>query len=408
MIKRELYLKKIRKLIDKEEIKVITGVRRSGKTCLLKLIKEELIERGVNEKNIFYITFESAKFDSIKNYNDLNDYIFNTLSNSKINNEIEKIYLLFDEIQLVENWEKSINSFRVDLNADIYITGSNSNLLTGDLATLLAGRYIRIPIFPFSFKEIFEYYENKGNEITELKKIYLFEEYLNYGGFPGLLKYDSFEKLDYLRDIYDSIVLNDVLSRNNIKNIDLLKKLIQYVINTIGQPFSSPSISKYLKNEGIKSSPKSILNYMQCISNSFLIYNAKREDLKGKTILKSYEKYYLVDIGFYYLFNDQNNRSMGSLLENIVYIELLRRGYTVTIGKLNNLEVDFVCKKPGEIFYVQVSETILGEETRKRELKPFDKIKDNYPKYIFTLDSFKLPVDSYIHKNIIDFLLEDY
>ncbi|MDO5850265.1 MAG: ATP-binding protein, partial [Methanobacteriaceae archaeon] len=327
MIKRELYLKKIRKLIDKEEIKVITGVRRSGKTCLLKLIKEELIERGVNEKNIFYITFESAKYDFIKDYTDLNDYIFKIIpneSNIEFNNEYndeskfesnEKVYLLFDEIQLVENWEKSINAFRVDLNADIYITGSNSNLLTGDLATLLAGRYISIPIFPFSFKEIIEYYDSKNIEITEMKKIQLFQEYLDYGGFPGLLKYDSFEKLDYLRDIYDSIVLNDVLSRNNIKNMDLLKKLIQYVINTIGQPFSSTSISKYLKNEGVKSSPKTILNYMQCISNSFLIYNAKREDLKGKTILKSYEKYYLVDIGFYYLFNDKNNRSMGSLLE---------------------------------------------------------------------------------------------
>lgn len=403
MIKRELYLKKIRKLINKEEIKVITGVRRSGKTCLLRLIKEELLGMGVSEENIHYITFESAKFDSIKDYRDLNEYIFKITADNK-----GKVYLLFDEIQFVDNWEKSINAFRVDLNADIYITGSNSDLLTGDLATLLSGRYIRINIYPFSFKEILDYYKNKGVIITEDKKLKLFNQYLNYGGFPGLLKYDSFEKLDYLRDIFDTIVLNDILLKNNIKNTHLLQKLILYIINTISQPFSSVSISKFLKNEGIKTTPKTILNYMNYITKSFLFYGAKREDLRGKSILKSNEKYYIVDQGLYYLFNDENKRSMGSLLENIVYVELIRRGYNVTIGKLNGFEVDFVCKKPNETFYIQVSESILGEDTRKRELRPFEKIRDNYPKYILTLDNYNLPTGSYIQKNIIDFLLEEY
>ncbi len=403
MIKRELYLKKIRKLINKEEIKVITGVRRSGKTCLLRLIKEELLGMGVSEENIHYITFESAKFDSIKDYHDLNEYIFKITADNK-----GKVYLLFDEIQFVDNWEKSINAFRVDLNADIYITGSNSDFLTGDLATLLSGRYIRINVYPFSFKEILDYYKNKGVIITEDKKLKLFNQYLNYGGFPGLLKYDSFEKLDYLRDIFDTIVLNDILLKNNIKNTHLLQKLILYIINTISQPFSSVSISKFLKNEGIKTTPKTILNYMNYITKSFLFYSAKREDLRGKSILKSNEKYYIVDQGLYYLFNDENKRSMGSLLENIVYIELIRRGYNVTIGKLNGFEVDFLCKKPNETFYIQVSESILGEDTRKRELRPFEKIRDNYPKYILTLDNYNLPTGSYIQKNIIDFLLEEY
>ena len=358
---------------------------------------------GVSEENIHYITFESAKFDSIKDYRDLNEYIFKITADNK-----GKVYLLFDEIQFVDNWEKSINAFRVDLNADIYITGSNSDLLTGDLATLLSGRYIRINIYPFSFKEILDYYKNKGVIITEDKKLKLFNQYLNYGGFPGLLKYDSFEKLDYLRDIFDTIVLNDILLKNNIKNTHLLQKLILYIINTISQPFSSVSISKFLKNEGIKTTPKTILNYMNYITKSFLFYGAKREDLRGKSILKSNEKYYIVDQGLYYLFNDENKRSMGSLLENIVYVELIRRGYNVTIGKLNGFEVDFLCKKPNETFYIQVSESILGEDTRKRELRPFEKIRDNYPKYILTLDNYNLPTGSYIQKNIIDFLLEEY
>lgn len=397
LIKREKYIQKFFKLKDKEEIKIITGVRRCGKTCFLKLIEKELLNSNIKRENIIFISFESAKYDFINNYRDLNDYIFKITENLN-----GKIYLLFDEIQFVENWEKSINAFRIDIDSDIYITGSNSKLLSGEFATLLSGRYISINMFPFSFKEYVDYFgETLNIEV-------LFQEYLKYGGFPGLLKYGEFEKQDYIRDIHDTIVLNDILARNKIYDVNLLKKLIEYIINTIGQIFSSVSISKYLKNQGIKTSPKTILNYMDFISNSFLIYGVKKEDFKGKSIFKNNNKYYVVDPAFYCLLNDESEWSMRSLLENIVFLELLRRGYNVTIGKVGDLEVDFICKKFGKKVYIQVSETILGEETRERELKSLKKINDNYPKYILTLDTFKFPSEGILHENIVDFLLGDF
>ena len=424
MFKRELYLKKIRKMIDKEEVKIITGIRRSGKTCLLKLIENELIERGIPEENIIYISFESAKYDHINNYKDLNDCIFEITKDIK-----GKIYLLFDEIQMVENWEKSINSYRIDLDSDIYITGSNSKLLSGEFATLLSGRYIRINVFPFSFKEYVEYsmeksdmtnYEQNYNPLklvnSSAEKLYSynplfisqFQNYISFGGFPALIKYDDMEKFDYIRDIYDSVILRDILERNKIKDIDLLKRLIKYAISTTGQTFSSLSISKYLKSEGIKTSPKTILNYMDQMTNSFLIYKAQREDIKGKNMLKSLEKYYVVDNSFYHMFNDEETWDMGSILESIVYIELLRRGYRVTVGKIDNEEVDFVARKNNQVIYIQVAETIMSKKTKEREHSSLKKIKDNYPKYIMTEDRIRSPVGSFIHLNIIDFLLSDY
>lgn len=426
MFKRELYLKKIRNLIDKEEVKIITGIRRSGKTCLLKLIEKELIEKGINQENIVYISFESAKYEEIKDHKDLNNHIFEITKDIK-----GKAYLLFDEIQMVENWEKSINAFRVDLNSDIYITGSNSKLLSGEFATLLSGRYIRINVFPFSFKEYIEYsiekekmekgdYNPNYDPLRLMNRsasnlysynpliISQFQDYLSFGGFPALMKYDDIDKFDYIRDIYDSIILRDILERNKIKDIDLLKRLIKYAISSTGKTFSSVSISKYLKNEGRKTAPKTILNYMDQITTSFLIYKAQREDLKGKNILKSLEKYYVVDNSFYHMFNDEETWDMGSILESIVYMELLRRGYKVTVGKIDSEEVDFVARKNNQTMYIQVAETINSKKTREREEFSLSKIDDNYPKYIITQDNIRSPVGSYIHLNIIDFLLSDY
>lgn len=410
IIKRELYLKRVRNLINSEDVKIITGIRRSGKTCLLKLIIDELKEFGVNEKNIFYISFESSVYDDIHTYKDLNKLIFDLTKDLD-----EKVYLLFDEIQDVHKWEKSINSFRVDLNADIYITGSNSKLLSGELSTLLSGRYKTIKIYPFSYKEILEYH-SKDNPLTTQKEHELFFEYLSYGGFPGLLKYDFFEKKESIKDIYNSIILKDILNRSNIKNNKLLMRLMEYMITSTGQIFSSNKVINYIisNNRSLiegqkqrKPSANTIINYVQHAQDAFLLYEAKNEDIIGKKIFKELEKYYVVDPGLYYIFKDETNRSMGSLLESVVYIELLRRNYEVTVGRIYDLEVDFVCKKDNKTCYIQVSESILGEKTRQRELKSLQKIRDNYPKYILTLDSMKLPTRDIIHKNIIDFLKDD-
>lgn len=396
MIKRKFYLEKIVKLIDTEDIKVITGVRRCGKTVLLKQIIDELENRGIASENIIYMSFESSKYKNIRNDDDLDEFIF-----SKTNNLNGKIYLLFDEIQKVKNWEVSLNSYRVDLECDIYITGSNSQLLSGELATLISGRYISINMLPFSFKELIQYYDEMHENIDEIK---LFEQYLSYGGFPGLLNYENEEKEKYLYDLYSTIVLNDILYKNKVKDLDLLERLMEFMISNIGQLFSANSISKYIKNENRKTTPHTIINYMDYARNAFIFYQIKRENIKQKRKLLISDKYYLVDSGFYFIFNGSTQRNWGQLLENIVFLELIRQGYSITIGKIQDLEVDFVCRKANQIKYIQVSQSILDENTRKREFKPLEKISDSYPKYVISMDSFDFSANGIIHLNIIDFL----
>ena len=396
MIKRKFYLEKIVKLIDTEDIKVITGVRRCGKTVLLKQIIDELENRGIASENIIYMSFESSKYKNIRNDDDLDEFIF-----SKTNNLNGKIYLLFDEIQKVKNWEVSLNSYRVDLECDIYITGSNSQLLSGELATLISGRYISINMLPFSFKELIQYHDEMHENIDEIK---LFEQYLSYGGFPGLLNYENEEKEKYLYDLYSTIVLNDILYKNKVKDLDLLERLMEFMISNIGQLFSANSISKYIKNENRKTTPHTIINYMDYARNAFIFYQIKRENIKQKRKLLISDKYYLVDSGFYFIFNGSTQRNWGQLLENIVFLELIRQGYSITIGKIQDLEVDFVCRKANQIKYIQVSQSILDENTRKREFKSLEKISDSYSKYVISMDSFDFSANGIIHLNIIDFL----
>lgn len=396
MIKRKFYLEKIVKLIDTEDIKVITGVRRCGKTVLLKQIIDELENRGIASENIIYMSFESSKYKNIRNDDDLDEFIF-----SKTNNLNGKIYLLFDEIQKVKNWEVSLNSYRVDLECDIYITGSNSQLLSGELATLISGRYISINMLPFSFKELIQYHDEMHENIDEIK---LFEQYLSYGGFPGLLNYENEEKEKYLYDLYSTIVLNDILYKNKVKDLDLLERLMEFMISNIGQLFSANSISKYIKNENRKTTPHTIINYMDYARNAFIFYQIKRENIKQKRKLLISDKYYLVDSGFYFIFNGSTQRNWGQLLENIVFLELIRQGYSITIGKIQDLEVDFVCRKANQIKYIHVSQSILDENTRKREFKSLEKISDSYPKYVISMDSFDFSANGIIHLNIIDFL----
>ena len=401
MIIREIYLKKIRKFIDEEEIKVITGLRRSGKTYFLKQIINELKQIGVSDRNIIYLPLESARYDNIKTHEDLNELVFKEAENIE-----GKVYLFFDEIQLVPDWQKSINAYRIDLDADIYITGSNSQILSGELATLLSGRYVKIEIFPFSFNEVLDYHKMKGEEITANDEMRIFNEYMKYGGLPRTLNFDEEEKIDYLNDIFSTIVLKDIISRNNIRDVVFLERLIKFMIVNTGGNFSINSIRNFLKHEGISVSTNTISNYLRQIEDAYILIKSRREEIKTKKIFTTNEKYYCIDSGFYEI-QTGFNKSRGRILENIVFLELLRRNYKITIGNIDGLEVDFVCQKSNKTIYVQVSESILDETTRNREFKSLEKINDNYLKYVLTLDNWDYSRNGIIHMNVIDFLKDE-
>ncbi|OED29935.1 ATPase [Methanosphaera sp. WGK6] len=400
MLKRKQYTEKLEQLIDTETIKVLTGVRRCGKTYILKSIEKTLKEKQIPPKNIIYISFESFEYNSIKNYIDLGNHI------KKITEEIEgKIYFLFDEIQNINQWEKIINALRVDYHCDIYITGSNSNMLSGELATLLAGRYIQYQIYPFSYNEILEYHkEILHEEITPTKEIEIFNKYMEYGGFPEILKYPEELKQKYLDSLYNTIILKDIVKRNEIRDYDFLERLLSYIINNIGGLFSARKISKYFKHENRKISLDKILRYISYIIDANIIMKSKRENMKGKQILTINEKYYLVDVGLYNNLIPKQYRNIGSILENIIYVELIRRGYKITIGKQDNLEVDFICRNLEKTIYIQVSWSIVDQTTQEREIKPLLNIKDNNPKYILSMDTFNFSRDNITHINVIDFL----
>lgn len=410
MLKRQYYLDKIKMLMDTNEIKLITGVRRSGKTYFLKSIMEELKNRQIHDDNIIFISFESGQYRKIRIDTQLDEIV-----KSLIPQNNKKVYLLFDEIQRVSGWEESIASYLVDYDCDIYITGSNSKMLSGELSTNLSGRYVTLELFPFSFKEIMEYNEKiLEKKVTLELESKLFEEYLEYGGFPGLLQYNENEsKQNYLKSTYDSIVLHDILERSNIRDFDLLERLLDFLISNTGQMYSANSISKYLKedNKYIKResrdiSVKTLINYNDNIQKSMIISKCKREDIIGKKKLKFLEKYYVVDLGFYTLLNE-NKRNYGQILETIVYNELRRRGYAVTVGEVNNLEVDFIARKFKKKIYVQVSTNLQDDKTREREFKSLKKIKDNFQKYIISNETFDFSEDGIIHLNIKEFLKKE-
>lgn len=400
MLRRTYYLDELDKFKDNDLIKIITGVRRSGKTSLLKQFINDLKNQGIPEENIIFISLESANNDFLKDYSDLNQYIFNKTASIQ-----GRIYIFIDEIQMVDSWQKSINSFKADLDVDIYITDSNSKMLSGELSTLIAGKYIKIEVFPFSYKELLEYYSQK-RELAPQDEIDIFNQYIAYGGFPGGLIFDDEGKIDYLNDIFSSILLKDIILKSKIKKVDFLEMLIKFIISNIGQIFSINSIRKYLKHENISVSTNTIANYLKNCSDAYLLLKASREEIKTKKILTINEKYYCIDPGFYRL-QVGSNGSMGQILENIVYLELIRRKYKVTVGGIDNNEVDFICRRFNKTLYIQVSESIIDENTRNREFKSLINIKDNHPKYILTLDNFDYSKDGIIHKNIIDFLKED-
>ena len=397
MVKRDLYLNRISSLIDKDIIKVIVGVRRCGKSYMFNLIIEELLKRGINNENIVLINFESAKYRNVSNPRELDLLV------SDLTKDIKgKIYMFFDEIQNVDGWEKSVNSFRIDYECDIYLTGSNSKLLSGELTTHLTGRCMEIKMYPFSFKEYLDY-----KKISPDKKA--FTDYLTYGGFPFLLSLDTeTDKVEYLNDIFNSIFLKDIVGRYNIRDTSLLTRIVDFILDNTGKIVSSKSISDYLrKKEKIKVSPKTIYNYLDYLSNACLLYKVQREDLEGKKILSINEKYYCVDQGFNQIRIGRNQVNNSRIMENIVYFELLRRGYKITIGCIGKYEIDFVCKKMGEKIYVQLTRELSHKDTIEREFEPLLLVRDNYPKYVISTDEFDMSQDGIKHMNILDFLLSD-
>ena len=394
MVKRELYLTQFIPLIDNELIKVITGIRRCGKSYMLGLIKDELINRGIDENNIILINFESAKYRNVSNARELDLLIESILENIE-----GKVYLFFDEIQNVDGWEKSINACRIDWDCDIYITGSNSKLLSGELATHLTGRYFEIKMYPFSFNEFLDYKQMLPSDE-------LFNEYVEYGGFPQVLGLNDDDKLKYLHDLFNSILYNDLISRYQIRDVNLLERIIVFLMDNVGKTFSAKSISDYLKQEeNVKIAPKTIYNYIDYFINSILIKRVQRENVEGKEILKIHEKYYITDHGFNQVFNGRNITNVSRTIENIVYVELLRNGYDVTVGKIGNFEIDFIAKKHKKKIYIQVTYSLASDEIVEREFKPLLKIKDNYPKYVISADKFDFSQEGIIHQNLIDFLV---
>ena len=405
LIKRDAYVDKLKDYVNSDFVKVYIGIRRSGKTSLMYNIIDELKLMGIKEENIIFISFESREYAYIDNSQQLDEIIFNKTANLE-----GKAYLFFDEIQQVNGWEKSINTYRVSIDCDIYITGSNSKLLSGELATLLTGRYLTINVYPFSFKEFLQYKnEIEGIELTKDSINRLYDDYFNFGGMPGILSLgsDEFRKIA-LKDIFNSILFEDVVSRFKINNVDLLQRFSRYMISSTGEIFSSKSITNYLKSNHIYTSQDTLLKYNEYLNQSFFISKCKCFELKGRNEMKILGKYYLTDHGFHHALIEDNMLKVTKILENIVYVELLRRGYKVNVGRSrDNSEVDFVCEKSGRYKYVQVSYRLSNEKTLNREIAPLLRIPDKYESILITTENHDFSKDGVRHLNIIDFLCGD-
>lgn len=394
MIRRDKYLNKLISFKEINVIKVISGIRRSGKSVLLKQYMDYLRSIGVPKENIIYINYEYLEFENLQDYKSLNDFIIKKTVPGKM-------YIIIDEIQEVTNFEKVIDSlFAQDGKYDIYITGSNSRLLSTEISTLLSGRYVEISIFPFSFSEFLE--------ITKLDKKEGFNEYFKYGGLPYVCQIKDLDsKLAYIEGIYNTIVVKDIVERKKISNINLLKDILRYILDTIGNYVSAKKIADTLTSNGRKTNHITVGNYLDALEEAFIIYKINRYDIRGKQRLISMQKYYTVDQGFrsFALYDKQYN--VGSILENIVFLELIRRGYKVEIGKIDNLEIDFIASNSNEKMYIQVSSSVIDENVFQREIKPLLKVDDNYKKILLTLDELPMNYDGITQVNIIEWLLNN-
>ncbi len=400
MYTRNFYLNKIKSFMGKPVIKIITGMRRIGKSCFLKQIIQLLKQQQVNEKNILYIDKEQLEFDFIKNYQDLNNYInrsFSSIPGDK--------YLFIDEIQEIEQWEKTINSLLNKGSMDIYITGSNAHLFSSELATLVSGRYIEFPIYSLSFKEFLLF---RGNQKKDQSQE--FQDYLRFGGLPGIHHFEFVEDIlyQYLRSIYDTIVLKDIIKRHDIRNVHLLENINKYLLDNIGNTFSAKRISDYLKSQKLRVGVGTVQNYISYFLGTFAAFKIQRYDIKGKRILEFHEKYFLADVGLRHAVLSYRASELPGVLENLVFLELKRKNYTVYIGKLGDNEIDFIAEKKDKRLYIQVAYLLASEEIIKREFTPLQQIRDNYPKYVLSTDTLLgNDYEGIRRMNIMEFLLSD-
>ncbi len=401
MVIREKYLKKIRPFYNQDLIKVITGIRRCGKSVILRQIINEIIETGVKDENIIYMNFELSDYLDVKTSKELNEYIKDRIKNT------DKYYLFFDEIQYVKDWERIINSYKAKYGdkISIFVTGSNSDLLSGELATLLSGRYVSFKIKPFSFKEVCEF---KNYELDKYKLEESFNDYVKWGGLPQRFNLnDEYEIRTYLTDVYNSIVVKDIINRFNITDLELFNRIAEYIVITPSQTFSAESLAKYFEVNDDRGVGKTTLyNYLEYMCKAHLIEKADRYDVRGKRILNGKYKYYLTDLGLGQILNVSKKEQIGAYLENIVYNELIFRGYDVKVGNLDSGEIDFVALKDGNKEYYQVCYYLSDETVVQREFGAYKKIEDNYPKYVISMDKFDFSQNGIIHKNLIDWLLD--
>lgn len=393
---REEYLERIRPFYESDLVKVLIGIRRCGKSVLLKQIEVELINEGIDESHIIYLNFEDLSYSFIANEMDLHKYIKDRITDTN------KYYLMFDEIQNVDNFEKAINSFRATMNCSVFVTGSNGKLLSGELATHLSGRYVSFKIMPFSFREVCEIKGLNRNNIQDED----FMEFLNYGGMPQrFLMQSEIETRVYLSDLYNSIVLRDIIQRSKIKDVDILNRIVEYMVMNTSQTFSAKSISDFFGSINRKVSTETIYGYIEYISSSLIMNKAVRYDIRGKRILTRSDKYYLTDLGLSKINNTGFKTEIGSLIENVIYNELVHRGYEVYVGKTVKGEIDFIVMDGEKRSYFQVAYLLADPKVIKREFGAFDSVDDNYPKYVLSMDKLDFSRDGIIHMNIIDFLL---
>jgi len=402
MISRPIYTEQLKHLINKQQIKIITGIRRSGKSTVLRLLQDTLLNSGINASQIILVNFESFAFSEFTTAPKLYDYIKGKIQHEK------KTYILLDEIQEVEAWEKAVNALLVDFDTDIYITGSNSHLLSSELATYLAGRYVEIPVFTLSFREFLDFrkhyvHEEKSNSDS-------FKDYLRKGGFPVIhtVNYDEETTYKVVRDIYSSVILRDTVQRYKIRDVELLERVIRFAFDNIGNTFSGKNVADYFKNQQRKTDINTIYNYLHALEGAFIMYRVSRYDIKGKEILKTQEKFYASDVSILYATMGYRDRMISGILENIVFLELKRRGYQVYIGKLDNKEIDFIAEKQRDKIYLQVAYKLENNQTIEREFSPLLAVQDQYPKYVVSMDDFwKDTIEGVKHLYITDFLLTD-
>ncbi len=398
-IKRNTYLEKLKLYLDKPMIKVVIGMRRVGKTVILKLLINSLLDQGVNQNNIVYINKESLEFDFIDDYRKLYQYVF-----EKLKGEKGKKYLIVDEIQLIKDWEKAVISIYSNNLSDIIISGSNSKLLSSELATLLSGRYIEIPVYPLTFKEFLLFRKKKRDLETE------FKNYLKYGGLPGIhiLPFRDDIIFDYLNSILNTVFFKDIIARYKIRDAALLEMIVKYLFDNIGNITTAKRVSDYFKSQRLKVSVDTALNYINYIESAFLINRLPRYNIKGKKFLEFYDKIYMNDIGIRHGLIGYREKDINGLIENIVYKELQARGYKIYVGTIDNNEIDFIAEKQNEKKYIQVAYMLSGDDVIKREFGNLEKIKDNYEKIVISMDKF-FPEErnGIVHRYFIDFLLKE-